>query len=200
MISLSLSLSLSLSFQCWSSDTYHLWMLPTTISRQNAGWALFRRESSSSDREVDNPSSTDENKGHDGGHSDRNCYLLVMRFMKNSIVDNPIIVSTDIYQYMYMYMSTMIQQMSSQMRERERERGMLKRKKNSEVKLAEKGVFCQIAEHCIQAVFIREPLLLRTSALCARMAYLLSWPWTCGEWLGYREECVESLAHVWLTT
>ena len=122
-----------------------------------------------------------------------------MRFMKNSIVDNPIIVSTDIYQYMYMYMymSAMIQQ---NVLPNERGGGDAEKKKNSEVKLAEKGVFCQIAEHCIQAVFIREPLLLRTSALCARMAYLLSWPWTCGEWLGYREECVESLAHVWLTT
>ena len=99
-------MNFSLSLQCWSSDTYHLWMLPTTISRQNPGWALFRKGSSSSDREVDNPSAADgrhgqiiegssnERKESDGCRSDKNCDVLVMRFMKNSIVDNPIIVST----------------------------------------------------------------------------------------------------------
>ena len=101
-----LSLSLSLSPQCWSSDTYHLWMLPTTISQQKAGWALFRKESSSSEREADNPSAADgrrgqgakessnESKEPDGCRGSRSSDVLVMRFMKNSIVDNPVIVST----------------------------------------------------------------------------------------------------------
>ena len=105
-LSLSLSPFLPFSLQCWSSDTYHLWMLPSTISRQNAGWALFRKESSSSEREGDTSSSTDGKRGQDGSSNesresdgsrgDRKCDLLVMRFMKNSIVDNPIIVSTHV--------------------------------------------------------------------------------------------------------
>jgi hypothetical protein len=58
---------------------------------------------------MDNPSSADGRRGQttdglsneskskesDGSRGNRNCDLLVMRFMKNSIVDNPIIVSTD---------------------------------------------------------------------------------------------------------
>ena len=55
---------------------------------------------------MDNPSAADgrrgqtteglsnERKESDGCRSDKNCDVLVMRFMKNSIVDNPIIVST----------------------------------------------------------------------------------------------------------
>ena len=54
---------------------------------------------------MDNPSATDgrrgqtadgssnESKEPDGSRGDRNCDVLVMRFMKNSIVDNPVIVS-----------------------------------------------------------------------------------------------------------
>ena len=41
--------------------------------------------------------SSNESREPDGSRGNRKCDLLVMRFMKNSIVDNPIIVSTFLF-------------------------------------------------------------------------------------------------------
>ena len=77
-------------------------MLPTTIAHQALGKGIFRRESSSSERESDTDRRRSQNVGGpsnekketDGfrGRGD-SCDVLVMKFLKNSIVDNPIIVS-----------------------------------------------------------------------------------------------------------
>ena len=68
-------------------------MLPTTISNQRAAWGVFQRDTSSSERETDRQTaegSSNEKKESDSCRGDG---VLVMKFLKNSIVDNPIIVS-----------------------------------------------------------------------------------------------------------
>ena len=52
--------------QCWSSDGYHLWMLP--ISRDKL---------------------TNQNRGEGPAEEE----VLVMEFMRNSLVSNPVVVS-----------------------------------------------------------------------------------------------------------
>ena len=62
--------------QCWSSDGYHLWMLPMP-SREKVGHVSLSVGS--------------EHGGGGGGGGSK--HVLVMEFMRNSIVSNPIVVS-----------------------------------------------------------------------------------------------------------
>lgn len=61
--------------QCWSSDGYHLWMLP--ISR-------------------DKPTNQSRGEGSEGSEQ-----VLVMEFMRNSLVSNPVVVSGVGIKYVY---------------------------------------------------------------------------------------------------
>lgn len=60
--------------QCWSSDTYHLWMLAKTAT-----------EHTSSEKPTNQSGVSNSNGGQ----------VIVMGFMKNAIVNNPISVSTE---------------------------------------------------------------------------------------------------------
>ena len=59
--------------QCWSGDGYHLWMLPED---QNSP-----------------PGGGEHAEGSPGVVGNAGTDILVMRFVKNSIVNNPTIVS-----------------------------------------------------------------------------------------------------------
>ena len=71
--------------QCWSSDGYHVWML--------------RRSSVSHNAIGDHVSSEEDHLSQDPSHAssrrdtNHDMEILVMQFVKNSIVNNPIIVS-----------------------------------------------------------------------------------------------------------
>lgn len=67
-------------FQCWSSDGYHLWMLPSS------------RDRPTSSNQGRSSSESSEAGGGAGGVAGRN-QVLVMRFMRNSLVTNPVVVS-----------------------------------------------------------------------------------------------------------
>ncbi len=60
--------------QCWSSDTYHMWMLPKTAT-----------EHTSSEKPTNQSGVSNSNSGQ----------VIVMGFMKNAIVNNPISVSAE---------------------------------------------------------------------------------------------------------
>ena len=61
-------------YQCWSSDGYHLWMLPMP-SGEKAGHVPH--------------TPGDQRPSGEGGRQ----HVLVMEFMRNSIVSNPVVVS-----------------------------------------------------------------------------------------------------------
>ena len=75
--------------QCWSGDGYNLWMLPT-----NSGSGLLppatplKPDQSDSSSDSDYP--TTPSQLHRGRHGNN---VLVMRFVKNTVVNNPTIVS-----------------------------------------------------------------------------------------------------------
>lgn len=100
-----------LESMCWSSDGYHLWMLPTEASwlksRDSEGdlqpvfaggskrSSLSGTETDSSARSSQGEEPTKRRLGSAGSHrngfqGDGKATVMVMRFLKNSIVNNPI--------------------------------------------------------------------------------------------------------------
>ena len=76
--------------QCWSSDGYHLWMLRRASNGSHNPDHMTQEEDDhtcSTNNEDSRPPTSISNK------KDSNMEILVMQFLKNSIVNNPIIVS-----------------------------------------------------------------------------------------------------------
>ena len=74
----------SSSLQTWAPDGYHLWMLPVDAR------AKLASETSADSRGQMTPLYKLGVRGHHYGNQEQ---VLVMRFLKNSVVANPIIVS-----------------------------------------------------------------------------------------------------------
>ena len=93
----------ALSFlQCWSSDGYHLWMLPIDAMAQrlrerqaaSESTASGSKRSSVSGSEVEERDREETMNSSSAGCHGENGRVLVMRFLKNSIVNNPIVVGS----------------------------------------------------------------------------------------------------------
>ena len=69
------------TMQCWSPDGYHLWMLPVNARTKAIAEAEGSQGHTTPVRKAG---------GHPLGNKEQ---ILVMRFLKNAIINNPIIVS-----------------------------------------------------------------------------------------------------------